>query len=274
MANALKVFVEGGGGVLMTGWGHWNSGSAGPANEEPAAILDTFVPGDIDNDYSFSFSCCIPGTSIVLTDLDHPITEGLPDFISYGLGCCLEYNRHPLQPGDVSLGIPANLNFGPGHALIYRENIGAGYGRSVYLGALHLASVIDHDSMQFGLRSGPGDRLLEQALAWLAPPDDADADADGDGVLDYDDYCPETVIPEGVPTVELKPNHWALFDDDSVFDTVIKGKGKGPNRSYITEDTAGCSCQQIIEAQGLGGGHAKHGCSISAMDDWVELVTP
>jgi len=36
----------------------------------------------------------------------------------------------------------------------------------------------------------------------------------------------------------------------------------------------GCSCEQIIDAQGLGGGHAKHGCSISVMDDWVELVTP
>jgi hypothetical protein len=82
------------------------------------------------------------------------------------------------------------------------------------------------------------------------------------------------MIPEGVPTVHLNPNHWALFDADVKFDTVIKGKGKGPNRSYMTEDTAGCSCEQIIEMQGLGGGHAKHGCSISAMDDWVELVNP
>ena len=272
MANALKVFVEAGGGVLMTGWGQFSSFTAGLANAAPAAILDTFVPGDLDNDYSFSFSCCSLGTSIVLTDLSHPITEGLPDSFSYGDGCCLEYNRHPLQPGDVSLGIPANPTSGPGHALIYRENIGAGNGRSVYLGALHLASVSAYLSMQSGLRSGPGDQLLEQALAWLGSPDEADAD--GDGVLDYDDYCPGTVIPEGVPTVQLNPNHWALINDDSVFDTLIKGKGKGPNRSYIIEDTAGCSCAQIIEAQGLGGGHAKHGCSISVMDDWIELVTP
>ena len=274
MANALKVFVEGGGGVLMTGWGHWNSGPGGGlANAAPAAILDTFVPGDIDNDYSFSFSWFLPGTSIVLTYLDHPITQDLPASFSYGFGCCLEYNRHPLQPGDVSLGIPANPTFfGPGHALIYRENIGAGNGRSVYLGALHLASVSVHPLLQSKLRSGPGDQLFEQALAWLAPPP---TDADGDGVLDGDDYCTDTVIPEeGVPTVQLNPNHWALTDGDSVFDTMIKGKGKGPNRSYIIKDTAGCSCEQIIEAQGLGGGHAKHGCSISVMDDWVELVTP
>ena len=272
MANALQVFVEGGGGVLMTGWGHYNSRSGGPANAVPAAILDTFVPGDLDNTYSFFFSFFSPGTTIVLTDLSHPITEGLPDSVFYGFGCCLEYNSHLLQPGDVSLGTPSMQFSGPANALIYRENIGAGNGRSVYLGAPHLASVTHFPSVQSGLRSGPGDQLFEQALAWLGSP--ADADADGDGVLDYDDFCPDTVIPEGMPTVQLNPNHWALTDNDSVFSTLIKGKGKGPNRSYIIEDTAGCSCKQIIEAQGLGGGHAKHGCSISAMDDWIDLVTP
>jgi hypothetical protein len=269
MANALKVFVEGGGGVLMTGWGHWNSLTGGPANAAAAVILDTFVPGDIDTPYSFS--CCRLDTTIVLTDLSHPITQDLPASFSYGADGFLEYNRHPLQPGDVSLGIPANPTYGSGHALIYRENIGAGNGRSVYLGALHMAAVSDHPSIQSGLRSGPGDQLLKQALAWLAPPP---ADTDGDGVLDYDDFCPDTSIPERVPTVRLNPNHWALIDDDSTFDTVVKGKDKGANRSYWIEDTAGCSCEQIIEAQGLGGGHSKHGCSISAMDDWIELVTP
>ncbi|MGI9224875.1 MAG: ExeM/NucH family extracellular endonuclease, partial [Woeseiaceae bacterium] len=100
-------------------------------------------------------------------------------------------------------------------------------------------------------------------------------DSDGDGVIDLADNCPATVIPESVPTSgELNPNHWALTDNDFDFDTVIKGKGKGPGRSYSTADTAGCSCEQIIEAQGLGNGHSKHGCSIGVMDDWVELVTP
>jgi hypothetical protein len=53
-----------------------------------------------------------------------------------------------------------------------------------------------------------------------------------------------------------------------------KSKGNGPGRSYTTADTAGCSCQQIIAALGLGQGHTKHGCSISAMDEWVALVNP
>ena len=100
-------------------------------------------------------------------------------------------------------------------------------------------------------------------------------DGDGDGVLDVVDNCPGTAIPESVPTTgQLKPNRWALTDGDSEFDTVIKGMGMGPMRSYSTADTAGCSCEQIIEAQGLGKGHSKNGCSISVMDAWVELVTP
>ena len=93
-------------------------------------------------------------------------------------------------------------------------------------------------------------------------------------MLGADDACPATVIPESVPTVSLKPNQWALVDGDFDFDTVSKGKGKGPGRSYNTTDTAGCSCEQIIAEQGLGQGHTKHGCSISAMDDWVTLVNP
>ena len=99
-----------------------------------------------------------------------------------------------------------------------------------------------------------------------------DPDNDADEVCGDVDFCAGTVIPESVPTVELKPNRWALVDDDLEFDTVTKGKGKGPGRSYDTTDTGGCSCEQIIEAQDLGQGHTKHGCSISAMDDWVDIV--
>ena len=98
-------------------------------------------------------------------------------------------------------------------------------------------------------------------------------DSDGDGVNDTVDFCPGTVIAEAVPSNILLVNRWALTDGDRDFDTVAP-TGKGPSRSYSTTDTAGCSCEQIIAAQGLGKGHTKFGCSISAMDDWVELVTP
>jgi predicted extracellular nuclease len=96
-------------------------------------------------------------------------------------------------------------------------------------------------------------------------------DEDEDGVWDGLDYCPGTVIPEAVLEIRLGVNHFALVDDDGVFDTTLP-EGEGPGESFDVYDTAGCSCEQIIEAQGLGGGHSKFGCSLSAMRDWVELM--
>ncbi|MGD2114690.1 MAG: hypothetical protein PVG07_06550, partial [Acidobacteriota bacterium] len=75
--------------------------------------------------------------------------------------------------------------------------------------------------------------------------------------------------------VRLGVNHFALVDGDGLFDTTPPpGGGKGPQASFTIEDTAGCSCEQIIAAQGLGQGHEKFGCSLSAMRDWVDLVNP
>jgi hypothetical protein len=97
-------------------------------------------------------------------------------------------------------------------------------------------------------------------------------DKDDDGVNDDADVCPGTTIPE-VLGRDLGVNRFALIDGDLDFDTTAS-KGKGPGRSYSTEDTAGCSCTQIIAAQGLGKGHSKFGCSIGAMDNWIKLVKP
>ncbi len=96
-------------------------------------------------------------------------------------------------------------------------------------------------------------------------------DSDNDGVLDNLDVCLGTTIPEGVPTQELGKNRWALVDGDTVFDT-NPPNGNGPKDSFTTTDTAGCSCEQIIEALGLGQGHVKFGCSIGVMRTWVNLV--
>ena len=97
-------------------------------------------------------------------------------------------------------------------------------------------------------------------------------DSDGDGVTDDLDICPGTMIPEGAAMVKLGVNNWALFDDDRVFDTT-SSKGKGPQLSFDIFDTAGCSCEQIVEAQHLGEGHMKFGCSIGALQNWVDMVS-
>jgi hypothetical protein len=96
-----------------------------------------------------------------------------------------------------------------------------------------------------------------------------DHDPDGDGVCTGKDLCDGTVLPEPVPTVRLLVNHFADVDGDGIFDTVLPN-GTGPERYYTLEDTYGCSCAQIIERLHLGNGHRKHGCSIGAMDRWIE----
>jgi predicted extracellular nuclease len=95
-------------------------------------------------------------------------------------------------------------------------------------------------------------------------------DTDEDGVWDGVDMCSATVIPESVPTDELKFNRFALVDGDGIFDT--SSNGKGPDVSFDIFDTVGCSCEQIIEAQGLGKGQRKYGCSRSVMEAWVEYA--
>src|SRR5688500_19847892 len=59
-------------------------------------------------------------------------------------------------------------------------------------------------------------------------------------------------------------------DGDGTFDT--RAAGKGPGVSFTIEDTAGCSCTQILAEMGFGPGQAKHGCSTGTMQDWLELI--
>ncbi|MGH9362903.1 MAG: hypothetical protein ACRD2T_13395, partial [Thermoanaerobaculia bacterium] len=94
------------------------------------------------------------------------------------------------------------------------------------------------------------------------------SDSDADGVPDDADVCPGTAIPETAPSAgQLAPNHWALLDGDTIFDTVTPGGGSPA--PFTVQQTAGCSCEQIIAAMGLGKGHAKHGCSTGAIEDWI-----
>jgi hypothetical protein len=115
------------------------------------------------------------------------------------------------------------------------------------------------------------------ALAYLpespaALTEDEFVDADGDGVRTVDDLCPDTAVPESVPAVKLAPNHWALVDGDTTFDTVQAGP-KPPKHGFTLDDTAGCSCEQIIGALGLGLGQKKSGCSTGTMRKWTREVT-
>ena len=87
------------------------------------------------------------------------------------------------------------------------------------------------------------------------------------------DLCPDTVIPESVPTNNLGVNRWALVDEDLSFDTTAPpGGGNDPDFEFTLLDTRGCSCEQIIEAWALGWGHTKFGCSTGVMLQWMAAV--
>lgn len=93
------------------------------------------------------------------------------------------------------------------------------------------------------------------------------------GVTAQEDICPGTVIPEGVPTVGLGVNRWALMNSGPVFDTMLPpGGGRSAELSFTMEDTGGCSCEQIIDVLELGDGHTKFGCSTSVLEAWIALL--
>lgn len=122
----------------------------------------------------------------------------------------------------------------------------------------------------FGNSSGPNRSIARWDYVRLFM---GERDDDGDGVGNDIDVCPNTVIPEAVPTRSLGINRFALVDDDQIFDTSLPpGGGRGPGNFYAIADTAGCSCKQIVEVLGLGEGHERFGCSISAMEEWVSIV--
>jgi hypothetical protein len=118
---------------------------------------------------------------------------------------------------------------------------------------------------------GFGSTTGDFELAILDDGVPAEGANDCDGVPEDFDYCADTVIPESVPTRRLGVNRWALVDDDNVFDTRLP-RGDGPGLSFTTADTAGCSCEQIIDELDLGVGHRRFGCSISAMQDWMYFL--
>lgn len=77
-----------------------------------------------------------------------------------------------------------------------------------------------------------------------------DFDTDGDGVSDDVDVCPATEIPESIPTIFLGFFRLALVDDDTEFDTRRSFRGI-QGSGVTTTDTAGCSCEQIVDKLNL-----------------------
>jgi len=97
-------------------------------------------------------------------------------------------------------------------------------------------------------------------------------DDDGDGVLNTVDLCPATTIPETPPAISQYAGYYTLFNADPTFDTVTDVWLPTPPATYTLNDTAGCSCEQIIAAEGLGQFFTNYGCPTNVMDDWISKV--
>lgn len=76
------------------------------------------------------------------------------------------------------------------------------------------------------------------------------------------------------PTNGLGVNRWIWTGGPNFTTKLPPGGGKGPQLSFSIAQTRGCSCAQIIEKLGLGEGHKKFGCSISAMQDYIASLPP
>ncbi|MBT8102487.1 MAG: family 16 glycosylhydrolase [Gammaproteobacteria bacterium] len=101
--------------------------------------------------------------------------------------------------------------------------------------------------------------------------DACDDDDDGDGVSDQADACPSTYIPElTVPGKTLRKNRYVLTGPRTG-DSVLTFESTNKT-DFTTYDTAGCSCEQIVDELNLGKGHVNFGCSKSAMEQWVDIV--
>jgi predicted extracellular nuclease len=95
------------------------------------------------------------------------------------------------------------------------------------------------------------------------------SDTDADGVPENLDRCPNTTVPESVPLVRLKANHYALVDSDRVFDTA---PSQAPPLLITLDDTAGCSCEQILDRSGRAIGERNFGCSSDTMTSWISSL--
>ncbi|WP_168210512.1 Ig-like domain-containing protein [Persicimonas caeni] len=177
MADALVAELRAGRiGVITAGWFDYTTRST-----TVDATLDDVTPIDAAP-YVYDF--CNDSAVSIPAPNNHPVTAGLPTTVNFTTSYQMEYSSQPLDGTNAqSLG---SCPGAPGNRVIVVGEEGSG--RTVYLGLLYMARTSYNNS---DLRSGDLDRLLEQAVAWVA---DA-VDTDGDGINDPNDNCPTVANP-------------------------------------------------------------------------------
>jgi hypothetical protein len=137
-AAALKTWVQAGGGVVMTGWGIYGS---------DATEINDIIPVNTQASYDYTVS----GT-LTLNGTVHPVTTGVSNF---PVSSFIEFSFGGVaDSGSTVLAANASVVVAS-----------SGSGKAAYLGPIYSGNTGYGNS---DLRSGNADRLLEQAVAWVA----------------------------------------------------------------------------------------------------------
>lgn len=168
-ASAIRAWNEAGnGGVLGTAWLYYNlnySSSAARPDLDAIVPLDMGLPGNRTWSY------------VVNVSANHPVTAGLPNF-SFPSG---ETSRAGADTGFTVLGTDTN-----GLPTVIVSEVGGG--RGVWLSPAY------SDYSEVRQPGSPGDRLLEQAVAW-----------GGSHAPDIDVYSFDAVVGEAIHLFTATP---------------------------------------------------------------------
>jgi hypothetical protein len=162
-APALRQWVTAGGGLVATGWTVYGSG---PGTGSPVLDIDAIVPVNTAGGHNAFFGSSGTLPPVTIGGTVHPVTAGVSTItLSPALSDNIEFpaQNPKVDPGALILGTAS------GQPVIVVGNIGA-TGRTAYLGPAYPNAA----NSTGDLRTGQGDRLLEQALGWAAAVDRQD----------------------------------------------------------------------------------------------------
>lgn len=235
-AANLRSYVEGGGGLLVTGWGiHASGGLSGQTDIN----FDAIVPVNTAAYTSFSSTTVTPVGS-------HPIVDGVSSFTAS------PYIEYPYTSPQVDAGATVLANVGSTPVAAATT---VGFGRSVYLGPIYSGNSTNYNNAN--LRIGEADQLLEQAVAWVA----------GNSVDEYliqvnagDELHITTATPfdgEGAPANTLDARV-ELYDSTSGLTPVASNDdgaadGRNADLTYVATTGGTYKIKVIAEAGALSG---------------------
>jgi hypothetical protein len=227
--TALRAFVEGGGGVVMSGLGILGASiMSGP----PVPNIDAIIPVNTADP-----SNGVAPATVLMNGTVHPVTTGVSDFSTTNPQNFVEY---PLGGTDPGATILATTNAGPS---VVVGNVGSG--RGAFLGPVYTGDLAGYNNAE--LRSGSPDRLLEQAVNWAAG-----GGGSGGNVAPTD----ITVTPDSVS--ENQPPNTTVgvltATDPNAGDThtfaLVAGAGNGDNAKFnVLGNTLRTSMSLNFEAQ-------------------------